>query len=889
MKTDDVSLLSNIDNFNEKLPFHYPISFKKNYDSNNTDNKIDLEVFYNIYNNYNKNLVKNKKMNYDINFKENKNDYDYDEYNSEKISVDSKKHKYKFIPRRRKNISNNLSENLSLKNNSLNNNTNDNIKNIKYNSIDKNNYNIYMNEISNHLIKNSSLSEDNVIKKVKKYSSSNCNLQFKRLIDKKKECAHIPFKKKYNSFGKKNDTKNIIFKRNKNNKINSSKSYSLINKSNKNKSPLYRPKSCEYKPDDIINNKDKDKDKILYNNKMSQIDKYLNIFTFENNVKNYISFNKNRIKKNNSNENKERFIKNMDVNIEKNYHTEKGIFRKNNNKNPDNQYNNIFKDYYISKDPYLRHKEEDYNKIEKLKNDKQLMNKPNKINIINSQKRIYNCKDIYCMDSNINQIKNKPKKENKKNKEKRGNKYEKIISTIQPNNNGKNKKMKRFIEGIFKYQKYKEIQLSETSNFYHKNSSERIKLNNLNKIKSDNLNKDFGDIIIREEKNERDSNTIDKVQHNLYKNSIPKNKNRKINNIPHSKKELHIISSHKDICYKKDKYQNKVGMNTYNKFYISNSSAGKKRGIDNFSLNTDYQMDTYNTTNNENNNNNNNISEAHSGLNLNFLDNKTNVDNYFRKRNNSSFNILNNQEKNISDIRRYLHNYYEIKNRNNIRKNNSFNNINNFYQKEKINNYIYKNNLLKNLIDEDKNNNSNNNNNYFNNLSSNVNININITPNQISNKSIDINVNDSNRNIMNKKNNSDNNNEYNSIQILTPSFNRTKKELGNEGKISMQKFNMNNAFNNYNGIKNENKESQNSQNSQNKNKEQNYNNKKLKINEVGYDYTFKNNQYDYNLDDVNNEKQINNNCCFKIDSQKRKEDLIQLLHFSENLGLNCNK
>ena len=203
---------------------------------------------------------------------------------------------------------------------------------------------------------------------------------------------------------------------------------------------------------------------------MSQIDKYLNIFTYDNNGKNYISFNKNRIKKNNSNENKDRIMKNMNINIAKDYNTDKGIFRKKNNKNSNNQYNNIFKDYYISKDPYLRFKEEDNNKNEKFKNDKQLINQHTKMNIINSQKRIYNCKDIYCMDSKINQIKNKAIKDNKERKEKKGSKYEKIISTIQPNNNGKNKKMKRFIEGIFKYQKYKEIQLSETSNLYHKNS-----------------------------------------------------------------------------------------------------------------------------------------------------------------------------------------------------------------------------------------------------------------------------------------------------------------------------------------------------------------------------------------------------------------------------------
>ena len=58
-----------------------------------------------------------------------------------------------------------------------------NIKNIKYNSIDKRNYNIYLNEFSNHLIKNSSLSEDNMIKKEIKYTSSACNPQFKRIID----------------------------------------------------------------------------------------------------------------------------------------------------------------------------------------------------------------------------------------------------------------------------------------------------------------------------------------------------------------------------------------------------------------------------------------------------------------------------------------------------------------------------------------------------------------------------------------------------------------------------------------------------------------------------------------------------------------------------------
>lgn len=161
-------------------------------------------------------------------------------------------------------------------------------------------------------------------------------------------------------------------------------------------------------------------------------------------------------------------------------------------------------------------------------------------------------------------------------------------------------------------------------------------------------------------------------------------------------------------------------------------------------------------------------------------------------------------------------------------------------------------------------------------------LNVNITPSQISGDNIDIKVNNINRNKINSKSNKEIN-EYNSIQILTPSFMKTKKELSNDDKNKIQK-NINNDFNyncNYNYNINEN-------NNDNKFFEQDKNNIRFSNYTFGYDYTFKNikninNNY---INDINKENKINNKHYYKIDSDKRKDDIIQLLNFSEHLGLN---
>ena len=924
MKYDDISSLSHLDISNDKLPFHYPISFKKNY----IDNKINLEVFYNIYNNYNKNLTKNKNIDCNIQTNENrkyKSNDDEDDYNIEKnIKKNIAKHKYQFIPRRRKNMNNNLSENLSFKNNSLTNNNNSNIKNMKYNNIDKYNYNSYIIGYSNNLIDNefgeNSYIEDKIPKKQLRRVCSNSNPHSQSLIGDKKKISNIGYKKKCNSFGQKCEKKKMVLKRNKNNVINISKSNSLINK-NKTKSPFNRPKSCEVKLNDNDNNiysNFDEKQKILYNNKMSQIDKYLNVYTYNNNKNRHISYNINQSskKKNISNENKDKPFNHIIISTKKINKIDSSIFRKNSkNKNPNNndiisQKNTIFKKCYNSKESYWSKKEEKINN----KNVKTLFDRPKKSFIINSQKRIYNCKDIFDYNS----------ESNKNNNE---NKYEKMISAIHPNINGKNKKMKRFIEGICKFQKFKEIKNSETSNYFHKNNSEKYKINNLRKNQTDILNNDLKNNFFEhkrkltiEQEEQKEENIYFNIHNNkeqynienkyLNKSNISQSKSKikKTNHIPHSK--LNTISSHKDI-YKNNinnnnflVNKNNIRMSTYNKFYLNKYNSEEKIINNNLSSNKEYN--NYNIINNKNifipknkiisYNNKSNINEINeikknSEFNSQIL-NKIKIENNFPIRNYSSFNIFNSpiqdkQDQNISDIRKYLHNYYEIKNRNNIRKNNSFNNINNYYQKEKMDNYIFKNNLLNNLIKNDED--SSTSNNYYNNLSSNVNININITPNQFSNKKIDINLTNSNSII--KKINKTENNEYNAIQILTPSFMRTKRELNNEEKINIQKINMKNAFKNCKTDENEYFQN----NKINNFNDKEINNEQIRNNDNGYDYTFKNlnsinnNYLDNNINYSNYESKNHIKYNHKIDSEKRKEDINELLHFSENLRLNCNK
>ena len=701
--------------------------------------------------------------------------------------------------------------------------------------------------------------------------------------------------------------KNIIFKGNKNTIINLSKSYSSTNKK---KSFFDSPKSYEFKTSDntnininngIINNYINKKHE-LYTNKMAKIDKYLNDYFHDNNKKNPNYFNKKKICKINKN-------KNIDNN-KKDYFTENSIFRTKNNKNIKNKgkispSNIIYKNYYTSKGSYWTKNEINFNKDEKILIDK------SPIHI--QDKKLYKKKKI---NNNIN-IYNSPNTINYD--------FEKINKLIQPNNKAKNKITKNIINNKTNYSQAQESKQIDSNSLY-KNISERNRIIPLNENKLMLLNRKIHNNFILEEKNiENEQNQRKEILiKSLYKHkkennylennaSIHKNKNRNIKTkqIPYTKKDNNTISSNIDINKNKNEIQNYINnqnqidgntINSMNKYYINNFNNEEQIfhvNDNNIPSNNDKTLYEKNNNNINIDNNKNNyihnrpiISYKYKSYNNELINNnkqnayselisKQHLNNICHIKYNSSFNIFNNESKidkdqNISEIRKYLHNYYEIKSKNNLRKNNSHNNINsNYNQNNKINDNTLKNNLLKNLIkNEEKNNN------YYNNLPSNVNININISPSEISNKNIDIKINNINGNKINSQNNKENN-EYDPIEFLTPSFMKTKKELSNDDKNKIQK-NMKNDFNynyNMNNI--------NEKNNDNKFFEQDKNIIRFSNYTFGYDYTFKNinsrnNNY---INDLNKENKVNNKNYYKME-EKRKDDIIQLLNFSENLGLN---
>ena len=879
MKYEGTELLSNFESINDKLPFHYPSSFTQNYIQNNIGKQINLEEFYNIYNNYNKNQKDIKLNHYIKKFKDNDEiNIIYSQNNDKKNKSNSKKYKYKFIPRKR-NINNNLSENISIKKNSI---SSDYIKNIKYSNIKKNNSNSQVKNSSNILVKqqyydHSLLEDNNIYKKKLRHSSSNSNQFFKISINSKQDNSNISYKHN-NSYGKKIDKKKNIVKKNKTKIIKSSKSQSSLNKK---KSILDRPKSCEFKNNDagdIIYNYLNKNENILYNDKMAKIDKYLNNY-FYYNKKQQISFNKNiKIIKNKD-------IKNIINNVAKDFFTENALFRKKSNKRNRNKEkispNNILlKNYYTSKGSYWK-KDENFHQNDLILIDKTL----NDIN----KKKLYEKKEIDLYSSPTS-----------------NNNCDKINVTIQHNINDDNNKIKKKIIRSKNIPK-KNYDSKYNINPLNRKMSAENKINPLNVQKLQYLEQILKNNLISPTNKKEKENNLENINNEIpYYNSViaHKNRNNKIKYIPHAKKELNTISSHKDIInnnkneinYLKNQ-KNKKGMNiynTYNKFY-TNSLNKEENYMENYQnvIKLNKENELYDNINEYNKNKTPIISYNYKDYSKEINQSKTRKNSYsdlisknstynnfsFSIRNNC-FNFVNNSnkipdDKNISDIRRYLHNYYEIKSQN-IRKNNSYNNINKYSQKERILDNTLKNNLLKNLIKNDETSDTHN---YYHDLSSNLNININITQNKISNEKIDIkvnNINNFNRNTFNEHNK-----ENNSLQILTPSFMKTKKELNIKDKKNIQK-NMKNEFQNNNII-----EVKNDNNSINKLIEQNIHNIELNNNNFGYDYTFKNKNNinnDYNNKITTNN--IKNKYFYKVGFDKRKEDLIQLINFSDNLGLN---
>ena len=742
---NDIDLFPYMKYNNENIPFHFHLMSKNKLDNNNI--KENKNCFFSLQNN--DKIIRNKK--------------------------------YKFKIKRRRNQINNLSENISFKNIFKKRKY---IKNMKYYFLDNNSNNYKCN------------SSNNRSKKIIKHNSiSNLNYYLKSLINNK-DNSDISYNQSNYSYDKKNKKRNQIIKRNKEKILNSSKSYCLFDKKLK---MLDRPKSnqCKTESNKIIFNYLNKKNN-LYNNKMAEIDKYLNIYFSDNNKKHQKS-------SNNIN------INNIIAKTAKNYFTNNEINVKKSNKNKISPKNNIINKNYNSS----RIKEVDKEvKIEKLykAQKKGWKIKLNRNNTIENN----NCKNIYtitpyidenkkCINENTSNSKynihllNKEISIKEKNKEEYKNQEQTFLNHI---NESKIRKKKNAKECIINYDNYKtrnksnnsnNIYLNRTENFSHKIINENKKninhfINASNQIK---MNKEVY-------KNDFDEEGI--VHRNQLYDSLNNKENYQINNNPIN-------------C---NNYINEI------QHYKNKQNYGSE------------------------------------------LNNKKYMENNLQKRNNSSYFLINNQkmnkEQNISLIRKYLHNYYEIKSKQNMKKNNSFKIRNHYEHKDIIFDNDLKNNLLNNLIKKDE----NNNNIFYNDLSSNVNININITPQHLSRENIKIKLEDN----INKNQNFEGN-ESNSIHILTPSFMKTNKELNKEDKAFIKK----NILNNF----------------QKYNKNQN-NNNNININNLGYDYTFKKMNYiNKNCNDLNKENKNNNKYYNKINSEKRKDDLIHLLHFSENLGLNFNE
>ena len=806
----------NNEKLDEQLPFHYPSSLNNKNSDLGSYNRLDKETFYYIYNEYNKkclidkdknnNNTKIPKSNNIINIKNKLGENKFCSFNK----------KYKFLPKRKNQIKNDISKSISIKkNNSLNN----------EHSFSFEDYFLDKSQLNNESFNNNKNK-----RKIKRCVSSYNPYKPKIDLNHGNNNIFIQFnimknKNNSNSVKNKNDNKNktFIFRRNKKNRLFSSKSCFSNFENSRLNIGLNRE---ENKNNSIIDYMNKDK---IYNKRMIKIDKFVKNLNDENKNMHNLSFYKNNEKKN------DEFI--------------------------DNKYNNI----RIMKKKLLK---------------KYINNLDDKKKNI-SNKILFN-KYQTPKEGQIKRISDKTKKA----KNNFNNSISKYDSKINIDDKEIRKNNHKIIEYILKNQKLKDKESEKNDNLYRKN-------NKYSRIMNLNKNEQFIQVCGGEEQNKKE---------------IIKIKLNRIPIAPKNLKQFKTISSVNHIIH-----DDKLKVN------INNNAQKNKIREENKNLTNedkDYNKNVNEENNSINNNkrNNQNITYKFSTLdfekrdiiknkdiNDELIPNKNNK-NEIRLKDNSfdgffSNNINNNS--NLTSIRKYLNDYYINKYYKKLNKNNSFNCPGDNSLPLKEDNYynILKNNLLLNLIKEENFNKENNNKNYYNNISSNVNINININQNDISNKNIDINMNNSDRN--NIKNENNENNEQNELQLLTPSFINEQNENKQEQKSIFNKKNTfkNNDINELQNFKNIipfiplNPENNNSKFSfffghdySFKNKNINYRNKLTKINQ----FKLNNSNIDTHKNININENQKNNPAFYNINQHKRKEDLFQLLHFSQNLGSKDN-
>ena len=633
----------NNDKSEEKLPFHYPILLSNKNCEKNKYNRINKKAFYYIYNEYHKKFLKDKNNNTKIpkgNSINNKNKSN----NGINLSFNRK---FSFVPRNKKDNKNEFSKSISIhKYNTINSEFS---IGIKQNSEDK------INDIP---LNNSN--KDDKKNKFRRCSSNfhlyNLNLNFKNKI----------YKKDNNSFQKKNENKSkaFAFRRNSKNKMFSSKSYCSNDKNLKLNMNL---------------NYDMNKE-MIYNKKMTKIDRFLKILNNDQQKVHHLSFNKNKDMNNIFNDNEANDLKIMKNNIIKEYKNKRTI--SNNNLKIDKikqtKSNNILYKYFIP------------NQTQFLKNDERNNKEINKSNNLE-------IKYEYNNNSNVNLY-----------------------------NREKNKNIHKMIEYVYNYEKFQ-----------------------------DKNKRDFKKIKNTENKKVNDTFSKEKIKDNYETTKI--NANIQIRQILLNKDSKHKI-------YHKNEINNKFNQKNYNNIQLNKEEYKIQANEEN---NYNKKISSINNKRYESEKKKQNIC-IKNNLNNDNLNEIKNTNNIKEIRNNSFTNKINNNE-DIIKVRKHLNNYYKNRYKSKLTKHNSFNYTSDKSQSFNDNNYIVslKNNLIENLINEDKNN--NNNSYYYNNLSSNVNINININQNNTSNKKSDINSNNSEIKIINQKQNIGNK-KQNSIHLLTPSF-----------------------------------------------------------------------------------------------------------------------
>ena len=559
---------------------------------------------------------------------------------------------------------------------------------------------------------------------------------------------------------------------------------------------------------------------IIYNIKMTKIDKFVKLLNNNGKKIHHVSFDKNKDINNEVNELK--IVKN---NLIKEYNNKRTISNINlkRDKIKKEYLNNIsYNKNFISSQTQISQKEEK-NKIE--------MNKSNDLEIKYAHKN----------NSKINL-------------------YDKE----------KNKNIHKMIEYIYNYEKFQD----------KKNNKNNRNFKKLNNIKNKRISNTFSKEKIRNDLNNEKLNEYIQIKqiHINKDNKFKENNKNKIKNtrIPYDLKYYQtIISGRKINKYNIKKEENKIQTDEINYNKINSINNYKYDRLDKKGKNFMKKE--------ENNDNSNEIKSSN-------IEQET-KNNLF----NTTYTTIINNNPDIIGVRKYLNDYYKNKYKNNLTKNNSFN-----YARDKAQSFIennyndsLKNNILEKSINEDKNDKIvNNNNNNYNNLSSNVNINININQNDISNKKININLNASETSIVNQEENK----KENSFHLLTPSFDKDLNNKIIEQKNNKQEKNQKNTFEN-NSIKennnckimsnipfnpDNNKKFKIIQNNDYtfKNKNQDYRNKLIKKNQFRCEHSIIENNKNSYFDENNSNKQS----IYNINSQKRKEDLFQLLNFSQKLN-----